>query len=893
MFTLSELASLNERQVSYRLLKPWWEVFMDYLVVLMLMVSVLAGTLLLSRDGVVCLPSDPLEMTSHSPTQALHSSFRPSQDVRTLGTLQISPTSRQPAVSLTGRRTHLDYQQYVYISQVCYHEALPWYSRFFPYVALLHSLVLMASGCFWFHFPRTSARIEHFVVILGKCAESPWTSRALSLTAQMDSTQAQAEEPVGLSYVSRSPSLDRRSSQDSGTDSSSVYPCLDAHSGCPSAAVPPSPCPSMLSCSSSVSLLSFSPVSSTPKSTKPPGEATQTARLDRSDREQARALFERVRRFRTHCEASDIIYKVYMGQTVFKVLKIVLIMSYTAPLLGSISFSYTCKPQVYALTGYSSFQCTHSLASVLHKLLLAYMGLLGLFGLLGVYALFWICYRSLRRYSFQQLHQSGPLQDVPDLRNDLAFLLHMVDQYDPLLAQRLSVFLSPVSETRLLEETLERHWDAARLRSMTSIDARGRPVLQLVALPRLPPALFSLTHLEVLKLELMKNIELSAQLSNMTSLRELHLYHCAATVEPAALAILQERLESLHLTFTHAAEIPSWVYTLRALQELHVNGHLSGESGPGRGWALDSLRHLRHLRTLVLCGGLHRLPGELGEVATTLVRLEVHNEGARLLALTGLRRCVGLVELCLLGCQLERLPSTLMALTSLRSLDLSHNCLRTLEELLGLQHLRSLARLLLAHNRVLVLPASVGALRNLELLDLTHNQLRALPPALFTLRRLRRLLLAGNLLEQLPTEIGALMMLAELDLSANRLEELPPELFAGCTQLSSLSVANNSLGTLPPGVGSLTQLCRLDLRGNSLGGLPAELGACTGLRGAGLLVEDWLLHSLPSHVREFLLKPNLAPHPPSSDSHSLPDSDSFPGFSASQWSLLSALESQI
>ncbi|XP_018612593.2 volume-regulated anion channel subunit LRRC8D [Scleropages formosus] len=880
MFTLSELSSLNERQMSYRLLKPWWEVFMDYLVVLMLMVSVLAGTLLLSRDGVVCLPSDPLD------------------DVRVPNPLRISPTSQtppKPSASPTGRRTHLDYQQYVYISQVCYHEALPWYSRFFPYVALLHSLVLMASGCFWFHFPRTSARIEHFVVILGKCAESPWTSRALSLTAQMDSTPSRSEEPVQLPSASRSPSLGGRSSRDSGTDSPAMSPCLNARSGCPSAAAPPSPCPSTLSCSSSVSLLSFSPPRSTPESTKPPGDAAETARLDRSDREQARALFERVRRFRAHCEASDVIYKVYVGQTVFKALKTALIMSYTAPLLGSISFSHTCEPQARALTGYSSFECTHSLASVLHKLLLAYVGLLSLFGLLAIYALAWICYRSLRRYSFRQLHESSPMRDVPDLRNDLAFLLHMADQYDPLLAQRLSVFLSPVSETRLLEESLERRWGAARLRSMISVDARGRPALQLVALPRLPPAVFSLAHLEVLKLELVANVKFSAQLSSMTSLRELHLYHCAATVDPAALAVLQEHLEALHLTFTHAAEIPAWVYTLRSLQELHVNGHLGGENGQNRGWALGSLRQLRHLRTLVLCGGLHRIPGELGEVASTLVRLEVHNEGERLLVLTGLRRCAGLVELSLLGCQLERLPSTLMALSSLRGLDLSHNCLRTLEELLGLQHLRSLARLQLAHNRVLVLPASVGALRSLELLDLAHNQLRALPLALFTLRRLRRLLLAGNLLEQLPAEVGALVMLAELDVNANRLEELPPELFAGCTHLSSLSVANNSLGAVPPGMSSLSQLSRLDLRGNSLGGLPAELGDCVGLRGGGLLVEDWLLHSLPSHVREFLQQPTAAPcpRPPSCDSHSLRDSDSFPAFSASQWSLLSALESQI
>ncbi len=109
--------------------------------------------------------------------------------------------------------------------------------------------------------------------------------------------------------------------------------------------------------------------------------------------------------------------------------------------------------------------------------------------------------------------------DVPDLHNDLAFLLHMADQYDPLLAQRLSVFLSPVSETRLLEESLERHWGADRLRSMITSDQQGRSLLQLVALPRLPAALFNFSQLEVLKLELIGDAKLTAQISNMAALR--------------------------------------------------------------------------------------------------------------------------------------------------------------------------------------------------------------------------------------------------------------------------------------------------------------------------------------------------------------------------------------
>lgn len=116
--------------------------------------------------------------------------------------------------------------------------------------------------------------------------------------------------------------------------------------------------------------------------------------------------------------------------------------------------------------------------------------------------------------------------DVPDLHNDLAFLLHMADQYDPLLSQRLSVFLSPVSETRLLEESVERRWGSERLRSMITCDPEGRSLLQLVALPHLPPALFTLNQLQVLKLELITDAKLTTQISNMTSLRYDTHFRC-------------------------------------------------------------------------------------------------------------------------------------------------------------------------------------------------------------------------------------------------------------------------------------------------------------------------------------------------------------------------------
>uniref|UniRef100_A0A3B4AVV0 LRRC8 pannexin-like TM region domain-containing protein n=1 Tax=Periophthalmus magnuspinnatus TaxID=409849 RepID=A0A3B4AVV0_9GOBI len=789
MFSLSELAPLNQHQNQCKLLKPWWEVFMDYLGVLMLLASVLACTEQLSRDKLLCIPLDPHAGQSSSPSDNMEEQITSQPSTSTTPTINSQPQ---------GRRTNLVYQQYVYISQVCYHDALPFCSRFFPYMALMQSLVLVTSGSFWLHFPHTSARIEHFLTILSKCCESPWTSQALFHAAQQDTAQ----------------------------ETNVTYQCVPLHS--------------------SSYFLSMNATASI-STTVPPS-------LDKNDGEQARALFEKVRKFRSHNENSTVIYQVYLAQTVFKLFLVVLIGCYTIPLLSSFSFSLNCEAEEQGLVGYSSFQCIHVLSSLLRNLLLAYMSLLGVYGLLNLYTLGWILHSALRQFSFPSVKDASSLKEFPDLRNDLAFLLHMLDQYDPLLVQRLSVFLSPLSEHPLGEDSLERSWGEEQLRAQVTVDTEGSSRLTLVALPRIPSAVYTLSHLHVLRLELITDARFTAQLSNMSSLRELHLYHCSAAIAPGALSVLQDRLEVLHLTFSHPSQLPRWVHCLRGLQQLHLSGHLYSE-GVARSWALGSLRQLHHLRVLVIYSMLQRIPGELCEVASTLVRLEIHNEGTRLLAQSGLKRLFGLTEVLLQDCQLERLPSALTALTNLCSLDLQHNRLRTLEEIGGLSQLHHLSNLRLAYNQIVALPPCISVLQKLKLLDLANNQLHSVPLALFTLRGLQKLLLSGNLLQHLPGEVRALQSLTELDVSGNRLESLPSELFSGCLKLRVLNASHNYLRSLPRGVGALTEVHRLDLRSNSLEELPCELVHCSGLCGGGLLVEDWLYLSLPLLVRDLLPVP--------------------------------------
>ncbi|XP_078387240.1 volume-regulated anion channel subunit LRRC8D-like [Cetorhinus maximus] len=824
MITLTELATLSDSQPTHRLLKPWWDVLMDYLVVIMLMVSLLSATLLISKDKVVCLPCDHVRglnrsttcattsqtHTAESPTESPQSvepgSHTPSKtQIKPSGPTEIKSPSPARLPRVRGYKTNLDYQQYVYISQVCYQKALPWYSKYFPYVALVHTIILLVSGNFWFKFPKTSSKVEHFVSILGKCFESPWTTKAVSETANEDSENSQNRTKMFKS-VTLEPS------ENSDTSSSLTS------------------CPEM----------TFEPPAS--------GSPSMNI-LDKQDGEQAKALFEKVRRFRAHTEDGDLIYKFYVGQTVVKALKFLIILCYTFTFVNSITFVHICKPKIKNVTGYSVFFCTHSMAYMLKKLLISYIILIALYGLVCLYTLFWLFRGSLKEYSFEKVREESNFSDIPDVKNDFAFLLHMADQYDQLYSKRFAIFLSEGCESKLLEMNLNHEWTYEKLRQHVSKNMQGKLELQLFMLSGIPKAVFDMSDLEVLKLELIPDVRLPAKISQMVALRELYLYHCPAKVDQIAFNFLRDRLHILHIKFTDIGEIPLWVYSLKNLAELHLSGNLNSETNKAIG--LESLKELRHLKILIMKSNLSKIPSNVMELATHLSKLVIQNDGTKLLVLNNLKKLANLSELELQNCELERIPHAIFSLASLQKLDLKSNNIQTIEEIISFQHLKRLSCLKLWHNAITSIPTTISLIRNLEQLYLSNNKLESLPSTLFTLRKLRHLDLSHNLLTAVPPDIHLLQNLQHFAITKNKVETLCLQLFH-CLKLKTLQLGQNCITHIPPEIGHLTQLSYLELKGNHLERIPPEIGSCLLLKKNNLIVEDLLFDHLPIEVKDNL-----------------------------------------
>ncbi|KAG8003271.1 Volume-regulated anion channel subunit LRRC8C [Nibea albiflora] len=683
MIPVMEFRQFSEQQPAFRVLKPWWDVFTDYLSVIMLMIGVFGCTLQVMQDKIICLP------------QRISSGNTSDMEVKSLLHLQSnSSTVRE----MTGLKTDLDLQQYSFINQMCYEKALHWYAKYFPYLVLIHTLVFMVCSNFWFKFPGSSSKIEHFISMLGKCFDSPWTTRALS--------EVSGENP------------EEKDHKKSATRSNIAVP-------------------------GEGNLEKTQSLRSIPEKIVVVDKPTASV-LDKKEGEQAKALFE-------------------------------------------------------------------------------------------------------KEYSFEYVRQETGINDIPDVKNDFAFMLHMIDQYDPLYSKRFAVFLSEVSENKLKQLNLNHEWTAEKLRQRLQTNANNRLELQLFMLPGLPDTVFELTELQSLKLEIINNVTIPASISQLEDLQELSLYQCSLKLHTTATSFLKENLKVLRVKFDDNRELPHWMYGLRNLEELYLTGSLSPDAS--KNIVFESLRELKCLKTLSLKTHLTKIPQSIVDASSHLQRLYLHNDGTKLVMLNNLKKMSNLIELELVRCDLERIPHAIFSLTNLQELDLKENNLRSIEEIISFQHLRKLTCLKLWYNGIMYIPEHIKKLGSLERLYFSHNKIEILPSHLFLCNKLRYLDLSNNDIRFIPPEIGVLQSLQYFSVTCNKIENLPDELFF-CKKLKTLKLGKNSLSILSPKISYLALLTYLELKCNHFELLPQELGCCRALKRSGLIVEETLFETLPSDVRD-------------------------------------------
>ncbi|MGH0136763.1 UNVERIFIED_CONTAM: hypothetical protein FKN15_070936 [Acipenser sinensis] len=572
-----------------------------------------------------------------------------------------------------------------------------------------------------------------------------------------------------------------------------------------------------------------------------------TARmLDKLECEQAKALFEKVKKFRLYTEKGDILYKMYMRQTMLRLFQSFIITTYVWELSPNILYIVHCIDDVQ-VTGFREFFCIHALRRMYTMLSYVYIAVICLYMCTCIYTLYWIYFYKLKDYSFEKVRDETGINDIPDVTKDFAFLLHLIDQYDKLYARKFAVFLSDVSENKLRQLNLNYEWSTEKLEMHIVTNTDQKKELHLFMLPGIPNSTYEMVQLEVLKLELINDISIGEGISQLKSLNELWLYNCTIKVENKALVFLKVNLHIMRVKFSKIEEIPQWMYNLSNLKELHLEGDLQTDS---KTCVLQSMRDLERLQLLHLKTNVIKVPLTITtDIAQHLLHLTINNQGTKLLSLNSVKKFYVLATLKLISCNLERIPSAIFSLSHLTELDLKDNNLKSIEEIASFQHFCKLRILKLHYNSVVDIPLYIAKVASVEMLYLNKNKISELPPHLFKLSKLFHLELAFNCIKEIPAEIEELEELQYLGIDNNSITKLPQELFK-CTKLRVLILSHNLLTHIPPNIEKLTHLRQLEIAGNQLSELPPELGNCACLKREHVIVEEEYFNTLPHTVRE-------------------------------------------
>jgi hypothetical protein len=159
MLAFGDLLKLHVQYEAEKFLKPWWDVFIDYFILVLVMIAVVTGVVGLYASGPVCIP------VLRCPAQN-SSSDKIATCAMIRNSSQSGGNSLDFAVQFTNRN------MFDYINSECTDDIF-WTVRFFP-----HMLVIMVGYCLVYSnswFILKSPILEQFSDMLHQCYKQAYT----------------------------------------------------------------------------------------------------------------------------------------------------------------------------------------------------------------------------------------------------------------------------------------------------------------------------------------------------------------------------------------------------------------------------------------------------------------------------------------------------------------------------------------------------------------------------------------------------------------------------------------------------------------------------------------------------------------------------------------------
>ncbi|XP_017548446.2 volume-regulated anion channel subunit LRRC8E isoform X2 [Pygocentrus nattereri] len=581
MIPVNEFRNIaSEPNPRFRILKPWWDVFSEYLCIAMLMIGVFGCTLQLTQEKISCLP-DRISETSDVDMDCNH--LQQPRENKSFWEHVITKQIAPNIMEIFGRKNDLDIHQYIYINSFCYERAVHWYAKYFPYLVVIHTMIFMVASNFWFKFPGTSSKIELFVAILAKCFDSPWTTRAISEVSE----EREGERAVMWKKNAVKPSAVE---SPDGESEATVF------------------------------MRSTSVVSNSENDETEPA----TSVLDKKEGEQAKALFEKVSESRlgqvnlnhewpikklrtrlTRNASNRLELHLFMlsglPDTVFELPEVE---SLKLEMISNMTISGTVT-QLTALQELSLIHCP----AKLHLPGLAYLRENLKVLHLNFDSLEQVPMWMYTLQNLEELHISGPLSNELSRSSNLDTLRELKKLRVLTLRSKLTKIPSAVGDVAGELLRLCVHNEGIRLQAFSSLKKLvNLATLELTAceLERLPSAVFSLASLQ--ELDLRENrltmVEEILSLQHCRRLNTLKLWHNSITSIPEHISKLRS-LETLNLSWNKIWKLPPRLCYCTKLQHLDLS-HNQLKFLPPEIGILQSLWHFS-----AAYNSLEALPDEL------------------------------------------------------------------------------------------------------------------------------------------------------------------------------------------------------------------------------------------------------------------------------------------
>ena len=151
MLALNSLSEYENEKT--KILKPWFNVFSDYLVILLLAVPIFAGGMELASGRYVCLPAVDCSMSNNA------SLCQNSTD-----------TNRKTIIVVTKLKYTRDYD---YVNSECSKTAFPWFHSYFSLLLFGQAFTLLLVNNLWLKYPWTASFVTSFYTLAEECYNLP------------------------------------------------------------------------------------------------------------------------------------------------------------------------------------------------------------------------------------------------------------------------------------------------------------------------------------------------------------------------------------------------------------------------------------------------------------------------------------------------------------------------------------------------------------------------------------------------------------------------------------------------------------------------------------------------------------------------------------------------